>query len=195
VEDFAGVRAGAEKRVIAEDPGVTEGCTFFVVPVHGTDRRVHIDGHRLVIGSRSRGPRPIEEGFGKLVELTEVSEAEPTEEGPERRRCHHAVAEHLRGRSRAQDVRIVDEVRARDQRVHERRDPTTGERSDVDQLLSEAFEAELLREHRNEREPRIGHRVVVIEGHRQSGRAARGWHRKGAFLINGNGVCENYHFP
>ena len=36
------------------------------------------------------------------------------------------------------------------------------------------FEVEFLREHRDERETGIGHPVVIVEGHRQTGHAREG---------------------
>jgi hypothetical protein len=41
------------------------------------------------------------------------------------------------------------------------------------ELLRELFEAEFLREHRDEREAGIGHWVVIVEGHTQTGPSTR----------------------
>jgi len=54
VEDLACICTRAEEWVVAENVGVTEGGTLFVVPVHRTDRRVDVDGHRLALGPAPR---------------------------------------------------------------------------------------------------------------------------------------------
>ena len=59
-------------------------------------------------------------------------------------------------------------MRAGDHGVHERRDPTSREGMDIDQLLGENFETEHLAQHRDESETRIGNRVVIVEHHRQA---------------------------
>ena len=173
VEDLSGLSPGREQRVVAEDLRVAEGGTGLVVTVDRANRRIHVDGHRLVTRSRAERPGTGDQQLGNLVELADVSEGEASQERPERRRCHHPMSEHLAGRSRAEHVRIVDERGARDHGVHERRNAPPRERSDVDQLLGERFEAEFLREHRHQSEPRIGHRVVIVEGHRQTRSTAR----------------------
>src|ERR1039458_8899253 len=102
VEDLARVCTRAEQWVVAEHLGVTERGTLFVVPVHGADRRVDVDGHRLGTGPRAKRPRPGEHRLGELVELADVAEAESPEEGPERGRRHHLVGENFRGRTGTQ---------------------------------------------------------------------------------------------
>jgi hypothetical protein len=62
-------------------------------------------------------------------------------------------------------------LRAGDHRVHERRDTTSREGVDIDQLLGEDFETEHLAQHRDESETRIGDAVIVVEHHRQARRA------------------------
>jgi hypothetical protein len=62
---------------------------------------------------------------------------------------------------------------AGDHRVHERRDPTSREGMDLDQLFVEKLEAELLAKHTDESETRVGHCVIVVEHHRQARRAVR----------------------
>ena len=66
---------------------------------------------------------------------------------------------------------------------------------DIDELLGEDFEAELLAQHPDESEPRVGDGVVVVEHHRQARRAVRRWHRKGAFLIEGIGCLASPILP
>ena len=168
MEDLARVCTRANQWVVTEDVGVTEGGTLLVVPVHGADRRIDVDGHRLGTGPRAKRPRPGEHRLGELVELADVAEAESPEEGPERRRRHHLVGENFRGRPGPQNVGVIDALRAGDHGVHERRDPTSREGMDIDQLLGEDFETEHLAQHRDESETRIGDGVVVVEHHRQA---------------------------
>jgi hypothetical protein len=66
-------------------------------------------------------------------------------------------------------------LRAGDHGVRERRDPTSREGVDLDQLFDEDFETEHLARHRDESETRIGHCVVVIEHH----------HRRDGLFENG----------
>ena len=93
MKDLACICTRAEQWVVTEDVGVTEGGTLLVVPVHGTNRRVDVDDHRLGTWPRAKRPRPGEHRLGNLVELADVAEAESPEEGPERRWRHHLVGE------------------------------------------------------------------------------------------------------
>lgn len=76
----------------------------------------------------------------------------------------------------AEQICVVDAVRAGDHRMHKRRDPSYRKGRHVDHLLGELDEAELLARRADECEPRVGHGVVVVEHHRQARSAARDWH-------------------
>jgi hypothetical protein len=110
------------------------------------------------------------------LELADMAEVEGPEERPERGRRHDPVAEHGSGGARAPHVRVVDVARTGADRVHERRDPSSRKGRHVDHLLGELDEAELLAQHADECEPRVGHGVVVVEHHRQTRSVARDWH-------------------
>ncbi len=173
MEDLARICTRANQWVVAEHLGVAERGALLVVAIHRTDRGIDVDGHRLGTGPRAEGPRPRQHRLGDLVELADVAEAESPEERPERRGCHHLVGKHLRTRPRTQHIGVVYAVGAGDHGVHERRDPTTREGVDIDELFREDFEAELLAQHTDESETRVGHCVIVVEHHRQARRAVR----------------------
>ena len=129
-----------------------------------------------------RGSRPAKEAVSSNDRLRSIGES--PQEGPERRRRHHPVRRAPAVVAPARNMSASSmQLRTGHHGVHERRDPTSREGMNIDQLLGEDFETERLAQHTDESETGVGHRVVIVEHHRQARRAVRKWHRKGAFLI------------
>lgn len=63
---------------------IAKGRALFVIPMHATDRRVHVNRHRLVTRPRTQGPGSGEHCLGDLLELADISEVEAPEEGAKR---------------------------------------------------------------------------------------------------------------
>jgi hypothetical protein len=80
------------------------------------------------------------------------------------------VSEDRRGATGAQHVGVINAGGSGDERVHQRRRAPGGERGDRNRLLAELFKVGLFAEHTHQREPRIGHSVIVVEYHRQTRR-------------------------
>jgi hypothetical protein len=105
--------------VIAKHPGVAVGGAALVVAVDLTDGGVQVDGHGPIAGSGAGCPCPAPDGLGHAVELADVGKGEAAQEGPQRGRGHHPVAEHGRGEPGAEHVGVVDAVTADHQRVQQ----------------------------------------------------------------------------
>jgi len=147
MEDLASAGAGGDHGVIAPHLGVAEGRTLLVVAVDLADRGVDVDGHRAGARASAGCPRPGHHQLGHPVELADVAEGEAAQEGAERGRCHHPVAEDLVGRGAAQDVGIVDEVPTGDHRVHQGhhlapRKEVARAPTQVDAVVDHGFEAQ-----------------------------------------------------
>jgi hypothetical protein len=112
VQDLAGVRARGQDRVVAAHPGVAEGGTLLAAPEHLADERVDVDHEALVARAGAESPGARERIGQDPVELPDVPKRERPQEGAERRGRRDCVGEHLASPPGAQQVAVVDAVRA-----------------------------------------------------------------------------------
>jgi hypothetical protein len=108
MEDLAGVGPRGEDRVVAEHLGVAVGGTGLELAEDLTDRRVDVDHQLVLTGARPQIPGAMEGIADHLFELADVTEAEGTQERPERGRRHHAVPQHAVRGPGAQHVGVID---------------------------------------------------------------------------------------
>ena len=127
------------------------------------DRGVDVDDQLAVAGPGAGGPRFAEQPFGEPVQLSDVAEGERSQPRADCRRRHHVMAQHALGRARPQDVGVVDAVRARDLGVDHRQQLAARPVADADQLVRELLDAQVLGQRRRQNQPRVGHRVVVVD--------------------------------
>jgi len=173
--------------VVAAYLGVAEAGALLGGPVDLTYRGVHVDGDGAISRSCAGRPCPPQRLVEDLVELGDMSEGEAAKEGPERRGCSHAMAEHLGGRGTAHRVGVVDAVAAGEEGLHEghRLQPDVGmsrSRAQLDIGVEHLAKPQVLGESRRLDEPGVGDRVVVIEVHLDPVEDVRRFaHRKGAF--------------
>jgi hypothetical protein len=136
--------------------------------VHLTDRGIQIDGQRLVARSSASRPRPIQDRGEETIQLADVTERERAQERATRRRCHHPMPQHLVGGTRAQHINIVDAVTPNRHRREQRQDLAARPRrtrpaAQIDELVGCVFDTERLATHRDQAQPGVRHRVVVVE--------------------------------
>ncbi len=122
------------------------------------------------------------------------------QEGAERGRCHHPVAEDLVGRGAAQDVGIVDEVPTGDHRVHQGhhlapRKEVARAPTQVDAVVDHGFEAQVLGQRCGQHQASRGNRVVIVEGDCESVEAVRCLHREGAPILGSENEAANHILP
>jgi hypothetical protein len=150
VEDLAGIGAGGDQRVVAEDLGVPVRGALLVVSVDLGDGRVDVDDQSAVTGTGARLPRPGEEHPSGSVELADIAEGEGPQERPDGGRGHHVVSEDVAGRAGSEQVDMVDVVPAgghgvdQGQQLASRTVPA-GPVTEVDYLVDDSFDAEPVR--------------------------------------------------
>ena len=125
-DDHRGRLLGADRgqlRVQALDPGVSVLGALLGCAEHRLDRVVDVQHHHPVgPGQQIPGTTsasPISGPGGDRVELADVPEGEPAQERPQRRGCAHVV-EDLVHAAVAQQVHVVDAVRAGQHPGHQR---------------------------------------------------------------------------
>ena len=123
-----------------------------------------------------RGSRPAKEAVSSNDRLRSIGER--PQEGPERGRCPHAVAQHLARGGHPHPVRVLDAVATGQSRVDQghRLEPDVGvpwPSTKVHGLVEELAQAEMIGQRRRLDQPRVGDGVVVIEGHQNPVRAVR----------------------
>lgn len=74
MEHLAGLCAGSEQRVIAEDLRVAVGGALLLLAVHFADRRVDVDRHRCRTWTSPHRPGPSEQRLGEAVELADMAD-------------------------------------------------------------------------------------------------------------------------
>jgi hypothetical protein len=177
VAHLTGVGARRQEWVITEHLRVAIAGTLFLLPRHGTDRRVEIQDQP---SGRTYSHRPgtTEALTDHRVELADVSEAKGTEKGPKRRWRHHPVGQHGTCRSGAQHVGVIDVARSGDDGMDECAHLTTGQRTTdpsdkVQLLIDQLFEAETANQRCDEEKTGICHQVRFIKGHTDPVQTAR----------------------
>jgi hypothetical protein len=65
----------------------------------------------------------------------------------------------------------------------------------VDVLIDQLAQAEMLSEGGRQDQPGVGHRVLVVEGHREPVETVRRSHRKGASVARGVWVVSQRQYP
>ena len=132
------------------------------------DEGVDVDHQPRGAGARARLPGAAQQLAEHAVELADMPERKRAQERPERRRCHRLVAEDRLGPASAQDLAVIDAVRAQQHRVHERehlaprpRRPRTPAQAHgrVDEHLEPQPPPKSHREH----EPGVDDHTLVIE--------------------------------
>ena len=83
VQDFAGVCACREDRVVAQLVGVAVAGALLGVAVNLTDEAVDVDGQQLVAGAGAQSPRAAQRDGEDPVELTNVPERKRAQERPQ----------------------------------------------------------------------------------------------------------------
>jgi hypothetical protein len=173
VQHLAGVRPSRQQRVVAALAGVAERRPLLGAAVNLADEAVDIDDQAPVARPGARRPCPPERLAEHAVELADVPERERAQERPERRRRCDRVTEDLAGPACAQDVAVVDAVRAQGHRRHQghnlrararRARPVTKINSPVDQRL----DSQARRERRRQHDPGVGDRPLIIEHDRHA---------------------------
>jgi hypothetical protein len=201
VQHLAGVSPGGQQRVVAELAGGAVGGAALVVAVDLADGGVQVDGHGPIARAGAGRPRPAHEGLGHAVELADVAEGEAAQERPERRRGHHAVAEHGRGGPGTQQLGVVDAVGSGDDRVQQgqhlaARLVGTGTAAEVDQPIGDRLDPQALSQRGGQQQrPGVGDRVVVVERDNKPGGAVGGWHRERALQRGMEGRLSNAILP
>jgi hypothetical protein len=155
--------------MVAKHPGVAVGGATLVVAVDLADGGIQVNGHGPIARAGTGRPRPAHESLGNSVELADVAEGEAAQEGPQRRRGHDAVAEHLGGGPAAQQVGVIDAVRSGDDRMDQgqhlaTRPMGTRTATKVDQLVNDRLDPQPLSQRGRQQQPGIGDRVRVVEG-------------------------------
>src|SRR3954451_22414336 len=112
VQDLAGVRPDGHQRVIAADAGVAERGALLAAPVDLADEGVDVDHQALDARTGACPPGARERIAQDPVKLADVPERKRPQKRPERRRRRDLVAEDLPGPPGAQDVAVIDAVRA-----------------------------------------------------------------------------------
>ena len=188
VQDVSGPRRHGVERVVAPDVVVGEvGPALFGQAVGLMDGGVDIDGERLDARTRPAGPGPSQQGAGHHIELTGVSPAETAQEGAERRRRQHDVAEHRLGGPGPQGIGIVDRVTAGQRRVDQRHRlvadiGASGRIAEVDMLVEELSQSEVLRQCGRQHQASVGHQTLIVEGHVETVETVTKYaHRNSAF--------------
>jgi hypothetical protein len=107
------------------------------------------------------GPSPGPAPAAHAVELADVAEGEAAQEGPQRGRGHHPVAEHGRGEPGAEHVGVVDAVTADHQRVQQgehlaARPVGTRTVAKVDQLIDGGLDPQPLSQRGGQEQPGAG---------------------------------------
>ena len=123
-----------------------------------------------------RGSRPAKEAVSSNDRLRSIGER--PQEGPERGRCPHAVAQHLGRGGHPHPVRVLDAVAIGQSRVDQGHglEPDVGvpgSSTKVHVLVEELAQSEMIGQRRWLDQPGIGDGMVVIEGHRNPVRAVR----------------------
>jgi len=119
---------------------------------------------------RSPGPAPAAHArVGQdAVELADVPERERPQERPERRRRRDRVPEDLTTSPRAQQVAVIDAVRAECHRRDERHDLRARVRrarpvTEVDAAVNQRLDPQTPRERGRQHDPGVGDRPLIIE--------------------------------
>jgi hypothetical protein len=159
-----------------------------VVAVDLTDDGDQVDGHGPIAGSGAGCPRPAQDGLGHAVELADVAEGEAAQEGPQRGRGHHPVAEHGRGEPGAEHVGVVDAVTADHQRVQQgehlaARPVGTRTVAKVDQLIDGSLDPQSLSQRGGQQQPGAGDPMAVVESAVELVQGVDGCHRESALLL------------
>ena len=189
MQQLAGVGPEGQQRVVAESMGVAVAGALLVVAVDLTDGGVHVDRQGAIAGSGTCGPRSPKDGRGHLVQLAGVAEGEAAQEGPHGRGRHHPVAQHAPGRSRAQQLHIIDAVPARHQRVHQCQQlaPRVGRTrpvAKIDHLVGDLLDPQPLGQRRWQQQPGAGDGMLVVEDDIDLVQQhVRGSHRKGVLRL------------
>ena len=173
MQHLAGVSPGREDRVIAMDAGVAERRAL-LRPAEGlADEGVDVDDQSPVARSGARRPRALERLTQHAVELADMPERKRAQKRPQRRGRHHTMPEHIGGPARAQQITVIDAVRAqrhrRDQRHHlralvARADTLAKHDTRVDQRL----DPQPLRERPRQDDSGVRDRPLVIERDRDA---------------------------
>jgi hypothetical protein len=168
MQHLAGVGAGGDQRVVAAHAGVAEPSTLLLAAEHLADERIDIDDRALACRAGACSPRAGERVAQDAVKLADMPEREGTQERPERRWRRNCVAEDLTGSAGAQQIAVVDAVRAqrhrRDQRHHLRaRIRRARPVAEVDCLINECLDPEPISKRRDQHDPRVGDRSLIVE--------------------------------
>ncbi|MDP9346199.1 MAG: hypothetical protein M3P44_10820, partial [Actinomycetota bacterium] len=125
MQHLAGVRARGEDRVITALAGVAKRCALLFAAVNLADERVDVDDQPAGRRSGARLPRARERVGQDAVELADMPKRERAQKRAQRRRRRDPVTEDLAGSPGAQDVAVVNAVRAERHRRDERHDLRT----------------------------------------------------------------------
>jgi hypothetical protein len=143
------------------------------VAVHLADEGVDVDHQPPAAGAGTRRPGALERFGEHAIELAHVPKRKRAQKRPQRRRGRDPMAEQPAGPPRAQDVAVVDRVGAqqhrRDQR-HRLRARVRGPdpRPEAHEAINQRLDPQPRRQHRGQRNPGVGDRPPVIEGHLHS---------------------------
>jgi hypothetical protein len=169
VEDLAGVGAGGQQRVVAEDLGVAVRGAGLGVAVDLTDRGVHIDDQRGGRASAST-PGPLDRFGDDGFELADMTKGERPQKRAQRRWGHDPVPEHRASRPGPEPVGVVDAISAADHGVDQReglatRSGPADAAGQAHRRVDQRLEPETGRDRGHQQQARISDERLVIEGH------------------------------
>ncbi len=95
---LAGLGAGRHEGVIAQLAGVAVGGAGFLLAGDRADRRIHVDGHRIVAGAAAGRPRPPQHLTGRPIQLAHMAPRKGPQERSRRRRRRRLEPQHGAGR-------------------------------------------------------------------------------------------------
>ena len=200
MQDLPGVGAHGDQRVIAQLVGVAVGGADFGRPGHLADRGIHVDGHRIRPGARTRRPRPSERRAGGLVELADMAPREGAQERPDRRRRRRREPQHRTGRAGAQAIHVIDMGGTHQHRRHQRRHlpPRRRPASPAPQTHRRVYQRHQTQpshQRRRRHQARIGDQRLIIEDHPEPINVVRySTHRK-CLLIWATAAFSNGYSP
>jgi hypothetical protein len=188
----------AQLRVEPSDAGVAVLRALLARAVDGLDGVVHIEEH--LTARAGQQPRHLlrevdQEPGGDRVELADVPEGERAQEHPDRRRRPHP-AEQVSHAPVAQQIEVVDAVRAGEHPAHQRgqlRPRRAGSPGNREPLLGQPAQPGPFGQRQRGHQPAGGDQVRLVEHHRQRRRGVGELHLGDAPSWQANRTLDKSH--